>query len=157
VRARQRQSSPENRRAWVELIPTLRQKMHQVGTHRGCWHGNGAGIAISGNIDLSDMPLRVAPGAGESATAEILSRESSSLTCLKDDAHFPGRTSSKLVDTNDPMATRCQEIMFATSIMVSQVISEPADKLATALCSEECPITSLHKSCRPQFWSNLDL
>src|SRR6056300_1317879 len=103
------------------------------------------------------MPLRVASGAGESATAEILSRESSSLTCLKDDAHFPGRISSRLVDTNDPMATRCQEIMLATSIMVSQVISEPADKLATALCSEECPITSLHKSCRPQFWSNLDL
>ena len=96
-------------------------------------------IANCGNIDLSGMPLRVASGAGKSAAAAILSRKSYSLQCLKDDAHYPGRTSSRLVDTNDPVATRCQGIMFATSIMVSQVISEPADKLAAALRSEECP------------------
>jgi hypothetical protein len=134
--------------------------MQESWGHRGSLHGKGAGIAICGNACSSDMALRVASGACVSAAAAVLSRKSYSLQCLKDDAHYPGRTSfrhSRLVDTNDPVATRCQGIMFATSIMVSQVISEPADKLAIALCSEECPITSLHKSCRPQFWSNLDL
>src|SRR6056300_1582897 len=58
------------------VLPTLREKNAQkLGAPRTL-HGMGAGIAISGNIDLSDMPLRVASGAGESAAAAILSRES---------------------------------------------------------------------------------
>jgi len=58
------------------------------------------------------------------------------------------------VDTNDSEAISWQKIAFPTSIMASQVISEPADKLATALRSGECTDTSFHKDCHPQFWSN---